>query len=419
MLSAYWRLIRHNSNFRRVWLAQIVSEAGDWFYTLAIYTLLLDITGQATSIAIALVFQVLPQTFAGPASGLINDRLSRKRVMIVTDLARAFIVVSMLFVRGQKEISFLYLLLILETVMAAFFEPARNAVLPNIVPPEDINLANTLSASTWSFVLAAGATLGGIVAALFGRNVVFIINSLSFLASAALISRMHFEEPHRKGSAPFRLRELFDFSPTLEGIRFIRCDPRLAVSIFIKIGTGIAASCWVVFPTFASRVFLLPGLTIPRNTMLVTSILAGARGIGALIGPLCTSWWAADSQRRMSRLVLAGFLFAGSGYLALSQSPTLTLACIAIFFASAGAGTIWVNSTTLLQLNSEDRFRGRVFAADLAIAMFAIAVAGFSAGRAIDAGVPVRHVALAIGIIQLLLALTWSFALPLWRQRPR
>jgi hypothetical protein len=67
MLSAYWRLIRHNSNFRRVWLAQIVSEAGDWFYTLAIYTLLLDITGQATSIAIALVFQVLPQT--SPASG--------------------------------------------------------------------------------------------------------------------------------------------------------------------------------------------------------------------------------------------------------------------------------------------------------------------------------------------------------------
>jgi hypothetical protein len=226
---------------------------------------------------------------------------------------------------------------------------------------------------------------------------------------------MHFEEPHRKGAAPFHLRELFGFSPTLEGIRFIRRDPRLTASIFIKIGTGIAASCWVVFPTFASRVFLLPGLSIPRNTMLVTSILAGARGMGALAGPLCTSWWVADIQRRMALLVLAGFLLAGAGYLALSQAPTLTLACIAIFFASAGAGTIWVNSTTLLQLNSEDRFRGRVFAADQAIAMLSIAIAGFSAGRAIDGGVPVRHVALAVGIAELSLAIAWSFALPLWR----
>src|SRR5277367_3589047 len=111
MFANYWRLVRHNRNFRQVWLAQIVSEAGDWFYSLAIYTLLLDITGQATSIAIALVFQVLPQTFAGPASGLINDRLSRKQVMIVTDLARVFIVLAMLFVRGPGDTWFLYLLL--------------------------------------------------------------------------------------------------------------------------------------------------------------------------------------------------------------------------------------------------------------------------------------------------------------------
>jgi MFS family permease len=415
MLTAYWRLVRHNSNFRRIWLAQIVSEAGDWFYALAIYTLLLDITGKATSIAIALVFQVLPQTFAGPAAGLINDRLSRKQVMIVTDLARVFIVLAMLLVRGPRDIWFLYLLLILETIMAAFFEPARNAVLPNIVPPEDTLTANTLSASTWSFVLAIGATLGGIVAAAFGRNVVFIINGLSFLASAALISAMHFDEPHRTGAPPFRMRELVDFSPTLEGIRFMRRDPRLSVALFIKVGTGVLASGWVLFPIFASKVFLLPGVSIQRNTILVTSILAGARGIGALTGPLCTSGWAGQSQRRMTRLVLGGFFLAGLGYLALSQSPTLAWACAALWMATAGGGIIWVNSTTLLQLNSEDRFRGRVFAADLAIAMFTIAASGFAAGRAIDSGISVRQVAMAVGLVQLLLGVIWAKALPLWK----
>ena len=415
MLSTYWRLVRDNRNFRRIWLAQIVSEAGDWFYSLAIYTLLLEITGAATAIAIALVFQVLPQTFAGPAAGLVNDRLSRKQVMIVTDLSRVVIVLAMIFVRGPRNTWFLYLLLTLETIMAAFFEPARNAVIPNIVPPADINVANSLSASTWSFVLAIGATLGGIVAAAFGRNAVFIINGISFLVSAWLISNMHFDEPHRTGAAPFRLRELVDFSPTLEGIRFMRRDPRLSAALFIKMGTGVLASGWVLFPIFASKVFLLPGVSIPRNTMLVTSILAGARGMGALSGPLCSSGWAADSQRRMTRLVLAGFTLAGIGYCAFSQSPTLLLACATLFLASAGGAIIWVNSTTLLQLNSEDRFRGRVFAADLAIAMFTVAAASFLAGRAIDSGISVRQVAFTVGTVQLLLGLVWIFAMPRWK----
>ena len=69
-LGSYARLIRRNRNFRRLWLAQIVSEIGDWFYTLSIYTLLLQLTGHAGSVALALVLQVLPQAFAGPTAGV-------------------------------------------------------------------------------------------------------------------------------------------------------------------------------------------------------------------------------------------------------------------------------------------------------------------------------------------------------------
>jgi hypothetical protein len=73
--ASYSRLLRGNRNFRRLWLAQIVSEIGDWFYTLSIYTLLLQLTGHASSVALALVLQVLPQTFVGPTAGVVNDRL--------------------------------------------------------------------------------------------------------------------------------------------------------------------------------------------------------------------------------------------------------------------------------------------------------------------------------------------------------
>ena len=76
-LGSYARLLGGNRNFRRLWSAQVVSEIGDWFYTIAIYNLLLQLTGRAGSVALALVLQVLPQTFIGPTAGVVNDRLRR------------------------------------------------------------------------------------------------------------------------------------------------------------------------------------------------------------------------------------------------------------------------------------------------------------------------------------------------------
>src|ERR1700687_2305498 len=103
-VGSYTQLLRGNRNFRRLWLAQIVSEIGDWFYTLSIYTLLLQLTGHAGSVALALVLQVLPQTFAGPTAGVVNDRLRRKHVMIAADVVRCVVVLAMLFVRSRSTV---------------------------------------------------------------------------------------------------------------------------------------------------------------------------------------------------------------------------------------------------------------------------------------------------------------------------
>src|ERR1700733_11197805 len=218
-LASYIRLLVVNRNFRRLWSAQVVSEIGDWFYTLAIYNLLLQLTGRAGSVALALVLQVLPQTFIGPTAGVVNDRLRRKQVMIASDIGRMLIVLCMLFVRSKEHVWIVYPLLKAETLLVAFFEPARNAVIPNIVEREDVVVANTLSSTTWSVNLMLGATLGGFVAAFFGRDTVFLLNALSFIVSAALIARMHFAEPHVEVGRRFQLRELVDFTPIVDGIR--------------------------------------------------------------------------------------------------------------------------------------------------------------------------------------------------------
>src|ERR1700746_1481360 len=103
-LRAYFRLVRGNRNFRHLWMAQIVSEIGDWFYTLAIYNLLLQLTGRAGSVALALVLQVLPQTLIGPTAGVVNGRLRRKHVMIASDIGRMVIVLCMLFIRSKERV---------------------------------------------------------------------------------------------------------------------------------------------------------------------------------------------------------------------------------------------------------------------------------------------------------------------------
>jgi MFS family permease len=412
-LLSYARLVRANTNFRRLWLAQIVSEIGDWFYTLSIYTLLLEFTGRAESVALALMLQVLPQTLAAPTAGVVNDRLRRKHVMIAADLVRSVVVLAMLLVRSRSTVWLVYPLLLMETTMTAFFEPARSAVIPNIAGPSEVLLANTMSSATWSVNLLLGASLGGIVAAFFGRNAVFVVNAVSFLASAVLIRGMKFEEPHVKQGASLRLRDLADFSPMIEGIRYIRSHRELLPGVFAKAGELMVGPSWVIFTVMGAREFVVrrPGLDPTGGAILGMSILLGGRGLGAFVGPLISARWAGYIDRRLRLGILFGYLTIAAGYGLLGMSRSVWMASACAMLAHAGGSTVWVFSTTLLQVNSEDRFRGRVFAADLALCSLSFAITAYLAGRFLDFGIPVRTVASAIGLLMLIPAMLLARAL--------
>jgi MFS family permease len=416
-LASYTRLLRGNRNFRRLWLAQIVSEIGDWFYTLSIYTLLLQLTGHASSVALALVLQVLPQTFVGPTAGVVNDRLKRKHVMIAADIVRFAVVLAMLFVRSRSMVWLVYPLLVAETTMTAFFEPARSSVIPNISAESEVLVANTLSSATWSVNLLIGASVGGVVAAFFGRDTVFILNALSFLTSAVLIGGMRFAEPHADAAAPLRPRDLVDFSPVLEGIRYIRSHRTLLPAVFAKAGELMVGPSWVIFTVMGAREFAVHGRGIDAagGAMLGMSILLGGRGLGALAGPLISARWAGASDRRLRLGILFGYLTIAIGYGVLGASRSVWMAAACAMLAHMGGSTVWVFSTTLLQLNTEDRFRGRVFAADLGLGSLTFAVTAYLAGLFLDAGISVRTVATGTGLLMLVPAAILAWALGLGR----
>lgn len=409
----YFRLVRSNSNFRLLWFAQIVSEQGDWLYAVAVYSLLLQFTGSAKAIALAFVLQVLPQFFVAPSAGVINDRISRKKVMIFADWARVVIVLCMVLVRRPELVWLLYLLLFLETILWALFEPGRNAVIPNIVASSDMVVANALSSATWAFNFAAGMALGGALAAFAGRDTVFVLNSLSFVGSALLIRRMKFTEPHAENLPPLRARDLTDFSAVREGVRYVWSDPRLRTTIFAKAGNGFVGANWVLLPIFGQRVFPVhrAGFSESDAGMLGMSLLMACRGVGAIVGPVLGGFLAARRESRMRLGILFGYLAGVAGYLTLGTAEGLVVACAGVVLAQAGASTVWVFSSTLLQLRTEDRFRGRVFSAEWAFNVVMLSLSSYTAGVLIDRAVPVQAVARLTGLALLMPAVLWAIAM--------
>lgn len=418
-LSAYWRLVRENRNFRLLWAAQIISELGDWLYAIAIYSLLLEVTGSAASIALAVVLQELPQCLAAPAAGVLNDRLSRKRIMIAADLARAVIVLLMMAVLARHWVSLVYVLLLLETMMWAFFEPARNSVLPNITSGRNLLVANALSSTTWSVTLAIGSAVGGAVAVALGRNTVFLVNAASFLVSAVLVRSMRFEEPHLGSVAPLRFQDLTDFRPLSEGVRYVARDWRMLATMLVKSGLGFLGTSWVILPVLGERYFPLSvgSLDPQRAGMLGMSLLMGARGVGALLGPIVSSLWAGDQPSRLRRGILCGFLANAAGYILLGWSGSIWQAMAAVILSHAGGSTAWVFSTTLLQQQTDDRFRGRVFSADYAFMVIAMSAVSYTAGAVIDQGISAKTVALLTGVVGVIPITGWTLALKKWDRR--
>jgi predicted MFS family arabinose efflux permease len=409
-LASYYRLVRANPNYRRLWFAQIISQLGDWFYAVAIYDLILKLTGSAQLVGTVVLLQILPIFMLGPTAGAVNDRISRRRVMITADLVRAVVVLGMWFVRTPGQLWLLFPLLIFEVSSLAFFEPGRSAIIPNLVARADILTANSLSSVTWSFTLAIGAGIGGLAIHWLGRETAFIINSASFVLSAFLLARIHVEEPHIAAHRHLGWADALGLGPVLEGVRYVKGDPRLTALLFVKCGLGLLGANMVLLPVFGEHVFRLPGAEV-----LGISTLFMFRGVGAAFGPLLGSRIAGTSQRRLRLGVLAGYLLAGFFYLLFSRAPSLALASACIVGAHMGGSSVWVFSTTLLQLNTEDRFRGRVFAADFGLNMLTASLSAYTVGFAMDHGVAPRAAALTVGLAMSLPALAWLSAQRLWR----
>lgn len=396
-------LLLHNPQFRRLWIAQVVSQLGDWFNAVAVYALLLDLTNSATLVAAMMVVQLLPLALVGPIAGVVVDRMSRRTLMIGADLARAVLFTGLIFVRSADQIWLAFVLVSLGVVATAFFEPARTAMLPDVVPREHLITANALSAATWAVMLAIGASVGGAITVLVGRDAAFVCNGLSFLASALALRGLHVHETHHALHAPgadVRVRD---------GLHYLRAHPATVALLSIKGVWAVAGGMMLLLTVFGQRVFVAaPGETAARGI----GVLFAARGVGAIGGALLARAVQGVDAARLRSLIPWAYGLAAVGYIALANAPTLLVGALAVVWAHVFGTLLWVLSTVLLQLAVDARVRGRIFALELALHTLVSATAILLTGIGLDRlHIPPRTLATTLAVFFLVPAIAWAVAL--------
>ncbi len=357
-------VVRRNPEFRKLWLAQVVSQAGDWLSRVAVLALIGKLSGPAAATGMGALFGVeiairfLPTAVFAPFAGPVADRLPRLFLMVTADLLRSAVVLGLLLVREPEHLPLLYGLLLAQMSLAIFFDSARSASLPNTVPKEDLHAAYALSAATWSTMLAFGAFLGGVLVATVGVSGVFIIDALTYVLSALLLIGVRLPELPKHPEA-FSVKDVLLMVELRRALNHAR-ERGVAPILFTKTIWGAAGGFLVLLSIVGTARFGEGG--DPTAAGLAVGWLFCARGVGTGLGPILARRFIGSSDLLLRRQILFGFALAAFGYACFAVAPTLPLAFLCVTIAHMGGSTIWVGSTTFWQRRIDDAFRGRTFA---------------------------------------------------------
>lgn len=232
----YRRILRLR-DYRLLWSAQVVSTIGDRLTQIALTTLVFSLTGSELSIGLVLTLTVLPRAVFGLLAGAVADSVSRKSLLVATDLARAAIVLVLAVVAGLP-LAAIYLLAALHATVTVFFTPTRYAVLPDIVPQKHLLTANTLDETTQSALDPVAFLLGGAIVAGVGVRLGFAVDSATFLLSAALIALTT-----ARGAAQWHSRDTGRLTTGLaDGLRVLWRLPTLRSNTILMLFAATIAS---------------------------------------------------------------------------------------------------------------------------------------------------------------------------------
>jgi len=368
---SYRQLIRQERDFRKLWLGDVSSFIGDWFNLIAIIASVQAITDSKLAISGVIVAKTLPNFLMIPIAGPLVDRFDRRRLLLVCDFARALCVLGLIASHLAESLAGLLAFTFVMICFTGIAFPAKKSVLPMVVPREHIGIANALLGGTWSIMLAFGSALGGISVQYLGITASFAIDGVTFLISAMFFFGLpKLIPPAAEAGEGARL---------IDALRYLRRAPQvLALTCIKPFGSVPNAVVLVVIPLYGTIVF--PGQGGP----LYMGALYAARGAGAAFGSLALRVVFGDHPRTARRLIAAGYVLILGALTIVAQADAFWLAAFGFFLSALGSGGNWVFSGTLLQLEADPRYHGRVFSLEFGVTTMILAGGGMLVGLAMD-----------------------------------
>ncbi len=343
-------------NFRRLWLGGLISMVGNWMLFAAMPFYIYDLTGSALATGGMLMASVAPRVLFGSLAGVFVDRWNRRKTMIAIAMMQAVAVTGLMFVNSAQDLWLIYVLVFITATLGSFFSPAENALLPKLVGEEDLMAANSLNSLNDNLARLGGPALGGALLALTGFATVAFVDAITYVAAAVLIFSVHAPQsetvPAKPPAGSGHL--LGVWRDWIAGLKLVVGDKLLArlfiIVAFALFGDAILSAVLVVF----IQDDLGMG-AVEFGTMMT------ARGLGGIVGGVMVAYVA--SKLSMEQIAAGSLAIVGVIILAMVAFPSMVILLPLLVLVGIASIFGFITIQTVLQLGTEDQFRGRVFGA--------------------------------------------------------
>ncbi|WP_422743544.1 MFS transporter [Micromonospora sp. WMMD754] len=395
-MSPTFSVLVRNRDFRNLFLAELVVFGADWFVMVPLLVLLPQLTGSGVWGALVLAVDTGTTALLLPYAGTVADRFDRRKVMMVANLAALAGILLLLGVRDAGTAWLALVSIAIVAVAKAFYSPAAQAALPNVLDPADLAAGNAVAGSAWGTMTVVGASLGGILSAAAGAYASFWVAAAALAGAAGLAAliRRPLQAPRDPAATVPRT-----WAAIREALGYIAHRPRVLALVTVKSAVGLGNGVLTVFPLLAG---------VYGVGAVGAGLLFAARGAGALVGPILMRRVLSNRAWLLTGLALSMSLY-GLAYLGASAVSWFPLVLVLVFLAHLGGGSNWVLSNYALQGEVPDRLRGRVFATDMMLATLAIAVSQLVVALVVDR-VDERTVLAGCGLVTVVYAIGWRFA---------
>jgi len=338
----------NHRRFRLLWLGFMISVAGTQMQTWALFWHIRTLTDQPIALGGVGLARIVPIVLFSLIGGSMADVLNRRVMMFITQsvMALTALALALLTISGQIALWHIYFLTAIQAVASAFDGPARQSLVPNLVPAQDLPNAFSLTSIAAQTGAIAGPALSGLVIAYWGQAATYLINAVSYLAVLWALVMMG---KVAQQAAPAQ-RSVVSLTAIREGIQFIRNHPIILSTMIMDFFATFFSSANTLMPIFA------------RDVLHVGAVeygwLSAAQSIGAMTAALIISQ--IDEIRRQGPIFLGAVVAFGLATIAFGMSRTVAMAMVGLIFIGASDSVSTIIRNTIRQLQTPDYIRGRM-----------------------------------------------------------